>query len=973
MENFAKKLAINHNVSKTSSKNTFPLNSLKEDYETIEKAFDILTESVSKNVSIQPAGEWLLDNFYIIEEQYNSILNDLNIKEYIKLPGVDGAARVFIIAKELVEFTDGNITEEIIENFIKAYETKRVLSMDEIWKLPLMIRIALIKHIRKVSDKIIISQTQKFKVESLMERVVLNKDLSEHKFHEYRNINLNGEVLSYIEYMIYSLKKLGKDGDKFLNILEEEIIKAGSTSSEIVRIEHFDMAVRRVSMSNSILSIKNISKFNFTVLFEKINNIENVLMQDDIYTKMDFETRNMYRNEIKKISKNANLSEFYVASKLIELKSRENKHIGFFLFDDEKEIFYKEIEFNGYNKKLTNNQKLFGYILSIYVPVLILSILVMKEYFFIGIIPFSEIFVSIINKIIMKIKKPKLLPRLDIISEEVNTFVIVPTLLNNTERVKNLIKDLEVYYLANKESKLKLCLLGDASEIDTEIAPYDEDIKNTGLSEVEKLNQKYGDEIFHFVYRKRLFNKAQEKYLGYERKRGMITEFNNFLLTGEQGTFIINTIKEIPKVKYIITLDADTKLVLDSAKKLIGIMEHPLNKPVIKNGIVVKGYGLVQPKIGVSIESSTASLFAKLFAGSGGLDMYSGAESNIYQDLFGEAIFTGKGIYNVEVFQNVLKEEIPENTVLSHDLLEGSYLRVGLATDVELIDGFPSRVNSYMLRLQRWTRGDLQILKWFRNKKINNVSKYKIFDNLRRSILSFSALLLFFFGYFKSALFVTFFPFIIDFFEVIFNFRANYKKTKNFFLVINGLSASFYRCAMELIFTPYKAILLIEAIIITLYRMYISKKHLLEWVTAADAEKLLGKDLKCYIKEMIISPVIGGLLLFISFIFHKEYVITSFALLFAWTLTPFISYLISDTKNNKKNSIKENEREILIDVAKRTWNYFKDYMNKENNFLPPDNYQEGRRNLTTKNTSSTNIGLRITCDYNSKRSWVHRQ
>ena len=733
------------------------------------------------------------------------------------------------------------------------------------------------------------------------------------------------------------------------------------------------MAVRRISMSNSILSIKNISKFNFESLFEKINNIESILMTDEIYKKMDFTTRNMYRDEIKSISKKAKLSEIYVANKHVELGNKENKHIGFFLFRDEKEILYKELEYENYIKDMPNNQKILGYILGVYIPVLILSILIMKEYFWIGIIPFSEVFVSLVNKFIMKIKRPKLLPRLEIIDEDINTFVIVPTLLNNVERVKNLVKDLEVYYLANREANLKFCLLGDASEIDTEIATYDEDIKKVGVSEVEKLNKKYGEGIFHFIYRKRVFNKAQGKWLGYERKRGMITEFTNFLLTGDEGTFIVNTIKEIPKIKYIITLDADTELVLDSAKKLIGIMEHPLNKPVIENGIVVKGYGLIQPKIGVSIQSSTASLFAKLYAGSGGLDMYSGAESNLYQDLFGEAIFTGKGIFNVETFGKLLKDEIPENTVLSHDLLEGSYLRVGLATDIELIDGFPSRVNSYMLRLQRWTRGDWQIIKWFANKKINKVSKYKIFDNLRRSVLSLSILILFFFGYFKTALFITFFPFIVDFFEMIFNFKSNYKRSKNFFLTINGIAASFYRCVMELIFLPYKAVLLLEAIIITLYRMFISKKNLLEWVTAADAEKLLGKNLKCYLKEMIISPIIGIILVVISVLFHNENLGTSIALFIAWSLSPFVSYLISDTRETKKIIIKKNERNILIDVAKRTWEFFSEYMNKENNYLPPDNYQEGRKRLVTKNTSSTNIGLRITCDYYSKRFRIHNK
>ena len=320
---------------------------------------------------------------------------------------------------------------------------------------------------------------------------------------------------------------------------------------------------------------------------------------------------------------------------------------------------------------------------------------------------------------------------------------------------------IEVYYLGNKMDRLFFCLLGDASEEKSEVVEHDEVVIKAGLEEVERLNQKYNTNIFNFIYRKRVYNDKQESWLGYERKRGMITEFNDFLINKNQGTFKVNTIKDIPEIKYVITLDADTELVLDSAQKLIGTMEHPLNKPVIKNGIVVKGYGLIQPKVGISITSATASTFSKLFAGSGGIDIYSTAESNVYQDLFGEAIFTGKGIYNVKVFQDLLKNEIPENTVLSHDLLEGSYIRVGLATDIELMDGFPARVNSYMLRFHRWTRGDWQIIKWLKNKKINGISKYKILDNLRRSLVEIFLTLSFFFRIFLDTIICNFFPFYI--------------------------------------------------------------------------------------------------------------------------------------------------------------------------------------------------------------------
>lgn len=395
-------------------------------------------------------------------------------------------------------------------------------------------------------------------------------------------------------------------------------------------------------------------------------------------------------------------------------------------------------------------------------------------------------------------------------------------------------------------------------------------------------------------------------------------------------------------------------------------MEHPLNKPVVKNGVVKKGYGLIQPKIGVSIESSTASLFAKLYAGNGGLDMYSGAESNVYMDLFGEGIFTGKGIFDLRLFNELLKNEIPDNTVLSHDLLEGSYLRVGLASDAMLIDGFPSRINSYMLRLSRWTRGDIQVTKWLTNKKINAVSKYKILDNVRRSLLDLSVLLLIFWGFQKSALLILFFPFIIDFLCAIFNFKNNYRKSKNFFVTINEITASFYRCIMSLILLPYKSILLLKAICVTIYRMFISKKHLLDWITAADAENLLGKDLKNYLKEMIISPIVGVLLILKYILYNPNLFVAGVSFMVAWFLAPFISYFISKENNHKVEKIKEKDKNMLLELARKTWLYFDKYMTKENNYMPPDNYEENRKNKIVKNTSSTNIGLR-TFSYNKRK------
>lgn len=674
MENYAKRLALEHNVQGKTLKKYYPVSSLKMDFEVIRKAYELLTESVSLDIPIPPSGEWILDNFYIIEEQISTIEEELKYENYQKLPAVKGRARIYLIAEELVDYTDGKVTKDIIERFISGYESKRRISMEEIWIFPVMLKIALIRNIKLIAERIITSQYQKFKVASLVERLIKNKSSNEQLFCKYRSINLNGEISSYVEYLVYLLKKEGKSAKKYIDVLNEEVKKAGTSIDEIIKIEHYDMALRRVSASNHITSIKNIQRYNWNDIFEKINGIENILLEDEWYEKSDYDTKILYKNEIQRIAKRTKLSETYIATTVMELVRQKGGHSGEFLIGDKKIDLLHILDISS-SKNYSINEKLLFYLIAIYLPTFIVSVLIMKSFFWIGIIPLSEIFVILTNKIVSKIKKPRMLPRLEKIEADVNTFVIIPTLINNESKVKEIINNLEVFYLANKIENLYFALLGDATEEDTQHMEFDNEVIKTGEQEIEKLNKKYGEERFFFLYRQRKYNDSQKKWLGYERKRGMITEFVNYLEDGDSGTFIVNTIKDIPKIKYIITLDSDTILPMDTAKKLIGTMEHPLNKPEIRGKIVTKGYGLVQPKVGITMEDSTSSIFSKLFSGDGGIDAYSTAESNVYQDLFGEGIFTGKGIFNVELFHKLLKKEIPENTVLSHDLLEGSYLR----------------------------------------------------------------------------------------------------------------------------------------------------------------------------------------------------------------------------------------------------------------------------------------------------------
>jgi len=400
-----------------------------------------------------------------------------------------------------------------------------------------------------------------------------------------------------------------------------------------------------------------------------------------------------------------------------------------------------------------------------------------------------------------------------------------------------------------------LLYCGDCSEEEQAEMPFDKEVIEEGLKEVERLNNKYKQkdfEKFHFLYRKRVYCDTQEKYLGWERKRGLITEFNKFLLKGEKGNFRENTIekfKDIPVIKYVITLDADTELPLDAGLESVGAMSHILNAPELSSDKkrVVNGYGIMQPRVALNIESSLKSLFTKLFAGFAGIDSYSNAVSDIYQDIFKEAIFTGKGIYDLKIFNEVLENQIPENTVLSHDLLEGSYLRCALLTDVFFVDGYPSKYNSYVKRQSRWIRGDWQIISWLKS-NLNAISKFKILDNLRRSLIEVTTLALLLISLFIKNIFISMslqgIIIILTFRQTIINiinsivFKSSYlEKQKMFTPVIEGIKGDFFRNIVNICFLPYTAYYSMISIIKTLYRVFISKKHLLEWQTASDRRK----------------------------------------------------------------------------------------------------------------------------------------
>ena len=1005
---YMEKIAAEHTIKITSNKNTYPIPSLNENYQFIFETYKLLNEHIKLGIKIHSAGEWILDNFYIIEEMVKSIKKELTIKKYSKMIGIasgkyEGFARSYVLAGEIVSFSDCRIDSDIIYSCLEAYQNYKMLSIEEIANFGVFLKIAIINHIKEVCERIFSSQIQRFKVEEIIERLVEKKDVKERVFINRINYNSSFEnelKYPFIEYMSYRLKKYGKLASSYQDILESEVLKMGLTVNEVVQKEHLYIATLKITVGNCIKSLKDISRIDFTELLGKMNGTEEILNKDPagIYKNMEQESKNYYKAIIEKMSKKSKISEVYIAEKALELAKRyENSeglvkkrksHVGYYLIDEgfvelksvvfERKFKYKSLEYKAriYIGTFWGLSLLLNFLITLFIYLQINSLILWGISFIFLFIPVSEIVIRCMNYLMSKFKSPTLIPKLnfeDGIPPQSTTFVVIPTILKTKEKVLEMIKKLEVYYLANPHENLYFALLGDVSEEQNKIMKFDNEIIKTGINEIRKLNEKYKTNNFnrfHFLYRKRTWSDTENKFIGWERKRGILVEFNRYIKNLESNKFWANTIEDqkqdMPNFKYIITLDSDTNLSLNSAGRLVGSMSHILNLPVIEDGKVVNGYGIMQPRIGLDLDVKRKTKFAKIYSIPGGIDFYTNAISDIYQDYFKEGIFTGKGIYDVDVYNQILENEIPENTVLSHDLLEGNFLRLGLLTDVMLLDGYPTKYISYMKRNHRWIRGDFQIVKWLRSKKLNDISKFKIFDNLRRAILKISSLSLLILSFiaFKYNFFIGTLSMLLSIVSVVITYLLNiinfivFKESqvvgsiyshKKFSKDFSDISLSFYKIFLEIIFLPYEAWINLDAMIRSIYRM-IKKKRLLEWTTAEDSENKTQNNLFITYKEMIINVILGIVFLFGNIGFKILGVL--------FLIAPYIAYSLSkEIKNTFEISVES--KKDLKEIAYRTWKFFEDHLNEENHYLVCDNYQEDRKPETVKRTSSTNIGLEL--------------
>ncbi len=946
-----------------------------ENFDEITEYYNYLVDLTKNHEYVGIANEWLIDNYYLIVEHKNIII--LEKKENSKR--LYKNENVYYLIHDIVSRYNYNINISNLVKELNKYqkETKTYLSYNEFDVIPLVLLFIYTEKLNKVYKLEYQRLQDKKKVEKLLEGIDKDEKINIKDFLDINN-SINNRT-NYIFEINNQLKEFGAKSNQAFRELNILLQKQNISIREILNDEYQRRIDSNIIISNIFNNLKDFyENYSIEELLKGANNCEKKLLGDKIYTKMTPETRSLYRKKIIKDARHKHINEIDYIEDLFRTSNSDNYHIGTLLFKPKKNTFRVSI-----------------YILTILISSILITLFFTNYFienkilgFIILIIPVSQLIIQIINHLLTTFVEPKPLCKMDYskgLPEDAATMVVITTLVGDATKVKEMFSKLETYYLVNKSNNIYFSLLADATSKSKKYVDIDEEIKEAGLKYSHELNEKYGKEIFHFAYRKRFFSKSEDTYLGWERKRGALLHFSHLLLgkmtdKDKEKFFYAQTIDKIKQeIKYVITLDTDTELVLNTALLLVGAMDHPLNRPVLnkEKNKVEYGYGLLQPRVSVDIESTNSSVYAQVFAGIGGFDTYTAIIPHVYQDSFNEGSFIGKGIYDLKTFDEVLYNRFPDNLILSHDLLEGNYLRCGYASDIELIDGFPPKFLTDVTRQHRWARGDVQILSWLnfnvknhknKNEKnpINLLGRYKIFDNIARMFLMPALLLILLLGFFIGKMppyvYLLFVLFDIALGVLFFLREKLYKKKTNFLTLyyknlMFGGKALFLRTYIVFSTIPYYAKLYLDAFCRSIYRMFISHKNLLNWLSMEEAERNAKTDITSYIKDFIFNILLGLIL-----IGYGAYYISVIPLLVGiiFVSSPFVLYNVSKDIKEDLTPLSDTDNDNIKKMAYRTWMFFKDSMKEEYGYLMPDNFQENREEKLDLRTSPTNIGYSLT-------------
>ena len=1025
MEQHGKALAASHSLGAKRTRDLL-LARLVENEGVLLEACDLLTAAIKDNRPGTPAGEWLLDNFHLIEEQIRTAKRHLP-KDYSReLPRLGngpsaGLPRVYDIALETISHGDGQVHTGSFGRFIAAYQSVTTLTLGELWGVPIMLRLALIENLRRVGTRIIahrmgrdladfwagqMTETAQNDPKSL---ILVVADMAR------SNPPMSS---SFVAELARRLQGQSAALAMPLNWIEQRLSELGLSIAQLVQSENQQQAADQVSISNSIGSLRLLAATDWHAFVETMSVAERTLREDPggVYGRMDFATRDHYRHVLERIARRSGLAEEQVARSCLQL-AREAAarndgddratHVGFYLVDRGLPLL-ESVTATRVPLALAL-QRIRGRFIYLG-PIALLTLAfgagllaqayasgargwLLVSFGVVALLCASQLAVALVNWLATLVVAPRLLPRMDFakgIAPGSQTLVVIPTLIYSAQNVEDLVEALEVRFLANRDDHLQFGLLTDFADAHEETLPQDEPLLQLAEQRIAELNEKHRgtngggiDDIFFLFHRPRRWNPRERIWMGYERKRGKLGDLNALLRGGALDPFsrIVGRIAVLSGVKYVITLDTDTQLPRDSARQLVGTMAHPLNRARYDAASrrVTEGYGILQPRVAVSLTDTNRSRYAQLHGEEAGIDPYTRMVSDVYQDLFGEGSFIGKGIYDVDAFEQALKGRFPENRILSHDLLEGCYARSGLVSDVQLYEEYPARYSTDVSRRHRWMRGDWQLVGWLRRRvpkgdgsseknPLSSLSQWKIFDNLRRSLVSPALTVLLLLGwtllspawFWTAAVLAVFLiPALSASILGLFQKPGDVLLSQHLAAAAHSTSRNLAHAAFMLACLPYEAYFSLDAILRTLVRMLVTRRRLLEWKPSGQLDRGSDTQLLTSFREMWIAPALA--IATAAFLLHSRLDALAVAapILVLWLASPVIVWWLGRPLARRQARLAPEQTLFLRMVARKTWAFFETFVGPDDHWLPPDNFQESPATALARRTSPTNMGLAL--------------
>ncbi|WP_311273129.1 MULTISPECIES: GH36-type glycosyl hydrolase domain-containing protein [unclassified Rhizobium] len=981
----------------------------RENEKEILRVYRTTAVDAENGATITPAAEWLLDNHYVIEEAIQEVRRDFPRKFYRQLPTVRignvEIPRVMALAWLYVAHTHSTISRESMTALVEGYQTSKTLQIGELWALPSILRFVLIENLRRISIRVERSRRMRQRANEVVDEIIRLNDADASEALLKQNDGLVDDP-TFSTQFLYRLRNGSQTSGSALNWLEERLRSAGTDAENIMMAEHNRLASGNVTMGNIVRSLREIDDTEWSVWFEEVSHIDKVLREQTDYNTLDFGSRNTYRNTIELLARRSPQSEIEVAQSAIDMVTETTAsdqvhphapNVGSFLIGQRRQELEDRIGYNPLvSQRIVRFMRKFNW-LSVAVPVMVLTALAMaavgwfladagmpwyvvSAFLLMFALPASEGATGLFNTVVTFFVKPFRLVGYEFkegIPQDARTLLAVPCMLTSRDSVDEMVRNIEVHYLANPHGEIYFALISDWRDAKFEQTPEDIEILEYAKREVEALSARYafdGKKRFFLLHRRRLYNPAEDCWMGWERKRGKLHELN-MLLRGDKDTTFLNGANMVPdNVKYVMTLDADTRLMRDAVTKLVGKMHHPINRPVHDpvTGRVIHGYGLLQPRVTPSLTTGKdASVFQRVFSINRGIDPYVFTVSDVYQDLTSEGTFTGKGLYDVDAFETALKGRIEENAVLSHDLLEGSFARCALVTDVELVEDFPTRYEVEVSRQHRWARGDWQLLPYIMDPKrgVTAIGRWKMIDNLRRSLTPVAWFVASVLGwYFMGPLgaliwqiLLIFSLFVAPTLSLISGLvprSTDIVPQAHFHTLWSEVRATNAQVALRIVFIADSACLMADAIVRSLYRLLVSGKLMLEWRTAASIQSSAQGSIFDYYRQMWHAPVVALLgLIFAGLPGDNAFLVgLPFALL--WIFSPVVAWYVSQSAETEDRLfVSEHVSSELRKIARRTWRYYEAFVTSSENYLPPDNYQETPEPLVASRTSPTNIGV----------------